>query len=341
MSTPSATLDGHPRPPHSSKEDATSAMATAAATGGGAHCRPAHYHLQPGSTVQAAGGAPLHDDGDEGKATPDPPSTPQAHSWGHTTASTFQVRAANYTGAKRKESSASEFYSLVSFDLVKSPEGCVDHVARYMDLAALHPIRTYPGFPSLFVVNTQLPDGEPSMFNSAKDEDGPCRSAIFVFALKASTVELLKAQDTKPLPPALQLLSEYFRTAPRDDGMKGRFKVIASCRNLEALELPSFISNYNAKPVLITKSGRIYQGPGGVMELDIRVHRFAFLAKKGLRFLQGTFASMVLDVAFLVEGRGEEELPEQLLGVARLNHLDYAKAAEGIFDGLGKEERMG
>jgi len=50
---------------------------------------------------------------------------------------------------------------------------------------------------------------------------------------------------------------------------------------------------------------------------------------------------MVLEVAFLVEGRREKELPEQVLGAARLNHVEYEKAVEGVFDGLGKEEREG
>ena len=50
---------------------------------------------------------------------------------------------------------------------------------------------------------------------------------------------------------------------------------------------------------------------------------------------------MILEVAFLIESRAEEELPEQLLGAARLNHPDYEKAAEGLFEGLRKEEREG
>jgi len=210
------------------------------------------------------------------------------------------------------------------------------------------------------------------MFNST--EDGPSRNAIFVFALKASTVDLLEKQgegeggrEGEGLPPALLLLQEFFQRAPHEAEMRGRFKVIASCANLDGLNLPSFISNYNSKPVLVTKSGRLFQGfsspssscsssssfssssssPSSsspdllYLEMDIKVHKFAFLAKKGLRYLQGKFPAMVLEVAFLIEGRREEELPEQVLGAARLNHVEYEKAAEGVFDGLGKEEREG
>ena len=316
--------------------------------------------------AQASARAPAPEPSEYSPSSPPPPR----HTWEGTPASAFHVRGPHYKQAGRKQPSLDSFYSLVSFDLVKTPAGCVNHVARFINLEKLRPTRSHPGFPPLFVVNTQLPDGEPAMFNSA--EDGPSRSAIFVFALKASTVDLLEkhhqeqgegegGREGEVLPPALSLLQEYFQRAPHDAEVRGRFKVIASCANLEGLNLPSFISNYNGKPVLITKSGRLFQGfsssissssssssspPSSssdllYLEMDIRVHKFAFLAKKGLRFLLPKFPAMVLEVAFLVEGRREKELPEQVLGAARLNHVEYEKAVEGVFDGLGKEEREG
>ncbi len=78
--------------------------------------------------------------------------------------------------------------------------------------------------------------------------------------------------------------------------------------------------------MLITKSGTLWHGPQ-YAEMDINVRMFSFLARKGLAALKPRFAQMVLDVAFLVEGRGDEELPEQLLGCARLHRLGYEEAA--------------
>ena len=75
--------------------------------------------------------------------------------------------------------------------------------------------------------------------------------------------------------------------------------------------------------------------------MDINVHRFAFLAQKGLKYLKTKFPAMVLEMAFLIEGGRDDELPEQVLGAARLNFIEYEKAVEGVFDGLGKEEREG
>lgn len=39
----------------------------------------------------------------------------------------------------------------------------------------------------------------------------------------------------------------------------GRFKVILSCENLEEFKLPSFITSYNAKPVLIRNTATFFR----------------------------------------------------------------------------------
>ncbi|EWM28001.1 protein of unknown function DUF1336 [Nannochloropsis gaditana] len=324
-------------------------------------------HVQPGAVSNDGNSSqtcniPGHSDRATISSYPPALALPR-HSWGHTSASSFRVRSRHYKRAKKKEPSLEAFYKLVSFDLIKASVGCVNHVGRLMDLEKVRPARSFPGLPPLFIVNTQLPDGEPAMFNAS--DNGPGRSAIFVFALKESTVDMLEAHADSPsaavrerkgkdhreafsVPPALQLLQEYFRRAPHDPDVRGRLKVIASCANMDALHLPSFISNYNGKPVLITKSGRLHQGISSsngedllYIEMDICVHRFAYVARKGFRYLQKRFSKMILDIAFLVEGREEDELPEQILGAARLNNVDYEAAVEGDFDGLGGEVPSG
>lgn len=70
----------------------------------------------------------------------------------------------------------------------------------------------------------------------------------------------------------LGCLTTGCRQGPSDADFRGRFKVIATVKNMEQLDLPGFISNYNSKPVLITKSGSLCKGDG-YCEMDIRVHR--------------------------------------------------------------------
>ena len=60
------------------------------------------------------------------------------------------------------------------------------------------------------------------------------------------------------------------------------------------------------------------------MSVDVRVWRY--LAKKGLNILKDRFSELELDVGFVIEGRADSELPEQLLGCAHLIRLDLEKA---------------
>ncbi|CAN0281896.1 unnamed protein product [Pylaiella littoralis] len=64
------------------------------------------------------------------------------------------------------------------------------------------------------------------------------------------------------------------------------------------------------------------------LELDIHVRRWNFMARKGLNKLSPKFSVINVSVAFLVEGRGDAELPEQILGCATLNCFDIAKARD-------------
>lgn len=62
--------------------------------------------------------------------------------------------------------------------------------------------------------------------------------------------------------------------------------------------------------------------------MDINVHRFSFIAKKGLQAVKDRFADMVLHVGFAIEGRCKEELPEGLIGCCTLNYPQLAELAE-------------
>jgi Protein ENHANCED DISEASE RESISTANCE 2, C-terminal len=136
--------------------------------------------------------------------------------------------------------------------------------------------------------------------------------------------------------------------------------------------VPSFISSYNSKPVLVTKSGTLSRGSfeavtvaahshqlqqeqqeqqqavttaadstscsssnsssissgssSSYLEMDCDVRAWCYLAKKALHYLYPRFSKTSLSVAFVLEGREDSELPEQLLGCCTLTNLDPSKA---------------
>lgn len=90
------------------------------------------------------------------------------------------------------------------------------------------------------------------------------------------------------------------------------------------------ISSYNAKPVLIRRTGSILRGPN-YMEMDIHVHKFANLAKQSIYFLSSKCGAMFMQIGFVIEGRDDSELPETLFACAGINK-PQEEQAEFIFD---------
>mmetsp|Transcript_46978 Transcript_46978/g.80882 ORF Transcript_46978/g.80882 Transcript_46978/m.80882 type:complete len:196 (+) Transcript_46978:187-774(+) len=182
--------------------------------------------------------------------------------------------------------------------------------------------------PQFIVVNVQLPSTAPSMMSS--ETDGPGYQVVHYFEIAPETVEELKHPDTAS--EGTRLLEEYCMKAEHDDKFRGRFKVIGILRNPKDLNLPSFITNYNGKPVLINKSGRLFRGPN-YLEMDVNVHNFSYLAKKGLFYMQSKFIQAYLNVGFVIEGRGNDQQPEKMIGCAQFNCPDMTKALKlDVFD---------
>ena len=68
--------------------------------------------------------------------------------------------------------------------------------------------------------------------------------------------------DESRATPAARLWASYCReanlSAPSNPWI-GRFKVILTCLNIDDFGLPSFITSYNAKPVLIRNTAALYR----------------------------------------------------------------------------------
>lgn len=95
-------------------------------------------------------------------------------------------------------------------------------------------------------------------------------------------------------------------------------QVICSCLNIDEMGLPSMITGYNAKPVLIRRTGSIFRGPN-YLEVDVHVHKFANLAKQSIHAISSRCGQMYMQIGFVVEGRTDEELPETLFACVGIN----------------------
>ena len=94
---------------------------------------------------------------------------------------------------------------------------------------------------------------------------GPTFLLVFIFVIKASTaMHLTNSAALSQAPPALRLLDFWYRevvvNGKENLDVKGRFKAIASVGNIDSVNLNSFAKSYNAKPVLVKKTGSVTRG---------------------------------------------------------------------------------
>jgi hypothetical protein len=93
---------------------------------------------------------------------------------------------------------------------------------------------------------------------------------------------------------------------------------------------PSVIESYNAKPVLIRRTGSIFRG-SNYMEMNIHVHKFANIAKQSIYLLSSKCAQLYMQIGFVIEGRDDSELPETLFACVAINR-PQEDLAEFIFE---------
>ena len=193
----------------------------------------------------------------------------------------------------------------------------------------------------IFVFHVCVPQYAPAMWGGATDGEG--FSLVKTYRMPEKAVEQIEMENPS-LPWGVVL--KNFMTAPCEDvdsatkKIHERLKLICRLANQEEVELGSFekglIGSYNAKPVLTRPQHAFYKGVNehGVtyFEAVLDAHEFAFVAKKGLNSLLDRIGDMVIDISFTLEGHADEELPETLLGNARLSKVDLQTACQPLPD---------
>ena len=282
-------------------------------------------------------------------------------SWDVLSPDHVQVRSHGYLKSKKKIPSPPSLYEVIGCDLLRSDMRPAEIAAKVelpkMDLTD-GAERTWKS-PDVFVVSLAVPTEEPSF--SRPENDGVGISLIVYYKMKEETREILRnitapeydgglnneINDTdiqRSTVNAVKLWEKWCIESPTDEKMQARFKFIPNVHNTKDLGLPSYISKYCGKPVLIKRAnvtGFLSSHPEvNAMEFGISLHPFPYLAKKAMAYLKTSILPHALvSLSYVIEGRSDDELPEVLIGDAmKINYPDPDNAVESVdfFAGTAK-----
>merc|ERR1712205_72524 len=139
------------------------------------------------------------------------------------------------------------------------------------------------GVPRVLVMNAQLPYKPGGMMGKHPADDAGF-SLVSYHVLSEQAAELLARNE---LTPGLTLWRRFVQ-AGISTKENLTLKAIGRVENLEELSVPRVVHQFNAKPVMVTKSASILKSHlPEVLEIDFDVRQWNFLARKSLVGLGG------------------------------------------------------
>lgn len=249
--------------------------------------------------------------------------------WGECDASLFDVRNVRYKQTKEKVPSESAMYDCVGMDMIRDKrriDALVDKFPEGAGLPASPPDAPEwtPawGVPRVLVVNCQLPYRAGYLFTSHPQDDGGLSVAAY-FVLGRQASELLEHGTPTP---SLRLLQRFVEGGTTTkEGIS--FKAVGRVEDLDRYEVPESFHRFNNKPVLLTKSATVVQSRlPEVLELDYDVRSWVYLARSALATYHPRARDAEFEIGYLVEGKMDGELPEQILGCFKLLGMDITQA---------------
>mmetsp|Transcript_58366 Transcript_58366/g.52579 ORF Transcript_58366/g.52579 Transcript_58366/m.52579 type:complete len:493 (+) Transcript_58366:199-1677(+) len=276
-------------------------------------------------------------------------------SWSNCDATSFEVRRGPNYVSGQKAPSRKALYTVFALDAYKLPNK-INKITKYINVDKYikqykvpYDKDKYP-LPPIFVLNCMVPNYPPELMGGKVDGEG--YQIIMYARLSDEVQELLDRYSQDPdniqLSPSVDLLRRFIQSDLEDrtnNPLRNRFKCIARIMNPNHTDF-GFLANrlvrrYNGRPFLARTSSTFYHEPGKYFAADIDAHIFGYPARQGLSYVKGTIQTAIYDVAFVIEGHTNEELPEQILACCRISKMgvDLCKEFPKKFMNLALKEK--